>query len=337
MATGMGQFLNAIKRTEKRDYATTEATQNGVTPFGMYGMLVENWEQWSSMAGIGGADRLDPAAQDYVAGHMADRLFRRYGSWDLVGAAWYAGAQAADAAAQSGLNVKFFKTEEVQQWLGEFQENFEASAGAPVPHAAAAWINPAGAPKGWLMPVAGDNEWSRGSWMPNTHNHRGRTHAAIDLYAKTGTPIVAPVGGKVLKVGVGGELGGNTVTVLGDDGLTYYFAHMSDRAVVNVGQKVKPGAHLGFVGNTGSARTTKPHLHFSIKRNGVPVNPSTYLEGSKNAGNYYAPDHAAHEVQQRPKPSQKLSALLQSVSNNVAGGQRIDYRTAGNEEQEVMT
>lgn len=330
----LGQFLNAVKATEKRDYAQTDPSENGVTPFGMYGMLVENWEQWSSMAGIGGSDRLDPAAQDYVAGHMANRLFRRYGSWDLVGAAWYSGAQAADAAAQSGLGVKFFKTPQVTEWLGRFQQAFEESEGAPVPRSAAAWINPAGSPKGWLSPVAGQNEWSRGSFM-DKHTKGDRSHHAIDVYAKKGTPIVAPVGGKVMSTKTGGKLGGNTVRIQGDDGQVYYFAHMDSKAVVNVGDRIKPGAHLGFVGNSGSAKGTKPHLHFSIKRNGVAIHPGNYLEGAKNAGNYYAPQEAGFQAEQSTKPSQKLSALLESVSNTVSGGERVDYRTIGAEEDEM--
>lgn len=323
----LGQFLEAIRKTEERPYDMTGPTENNATPFGTYGILVENWEAWSSMAGLGGADRLDPDAQDFVAGFMANNLFRRYGSWDLVGAAWYAGQDAADAAATSGKGAKWFSTPEVQQWLTSYTENFEASANAPVPKAATKWINPAGSPKGWLMPVAGSSEWSRGSFMAK-HTKGDRSHYAIDVYSKRGTPIVAPVGGKVLSTKVG-KLGGNTVRMMGDDGLVYYFAHMDSAATVKQGERVKPGAHLGFVGNSGSAKGTKPHLHFSIKRNGVAVHPGNYLDGAKNAGNYYAPQDATHDVEQPAPVADKMNGLLQSVSNQVSGGDRVDYRELG--------
>ena len=290
----------------------------------------ENWEPWSAGAGLNGANPSDPAAQDSVAAYWAQKLFQRYGDWDMVAAAWFAGAKQTDDAARSGEGVGYFKNEKTREFIAKYTESKENEnvSRATLPGAARQWINPNGAPRGWLSPVAGASEYSQGSWMPNTTNHRGRTHAAIDVYAAKGAPIVAPVGGKVLSTKKS-TLGGYTVRVQGTDGLTYYFAHMNEAAVVRPGEQISAGAHLGFVGNSGSARNTKPHIHFSIKKGNTPVNPYTYLEGSKNAGNYYDPEKADHAAGEPEPISTKYTNMLNVISNRVAGGQRTDYRNMG--------
>jgi murein DD-endopeptidase MepM/ murein hydrolase activator NlpD len=67
------------------------------------------------------------------------------------------------------------------------------------------------------------------------------------------------------------ELGGNTVHLTGVDGNGYYYAHMDSWA--SVGQVTK-GTVIGYVGDTGNARFSTPHLHFEIHPgNGAAVNP----------------------------------------------------------------
>ena len=129
----------------------------------------------------------------------------------------------------------------------------------------------------WIFPVIGATQWSGGSWMPNTQTHRGRTHPAIDIYATRGQSIVAPVSGTVRSVGTG-SIGGNWIRITGNDGLDYYFAHMDQPSTLVKGQTVGPGSQIGVVGNTGSASSTKPHVHFSVKKNGVMVNPIKMLQ-----------------------------------------------------------
>ena len=128
----------------------------------------------------------------------------------------------------------------------------------------------------WMFPVIGANKWSPGSWMPNTQTHRGRTHAAIDIYADRGASIISPVSGHVRLAGEG-NIGGNWVQILGDDGVVYYFAHMMSPTELSKGQKVNAGTVIGYVGNTGSASRTSPHVHFSMKRDGKAINPTSYL------------------------------------------------------------
>ena len=130
----------------------------------------------------------------------------------------------------------------------------------------------------WTFPVIGKTEWSGGSWMPNTMTHRGRSHAAVDIYGTRGQSIVSPVSGKIKALG-SSSIGGNWVQVEGNDGNVYYFAHMDQRASVKRGQVISGGQLLGVVGNSGSATSTRPHLHFSVKRDGKAISPVAMLQG----------------------------------------------------------
>lgn len=92
-------------------------------------------------------------------------------------------------------------------------------------------------------------------------------HQGIDVSAPTGTPIYAPVGGRVIAAYPDGEVSGygNVVTIRsGDIGLL--FAHMSTMAV-RAGETVTPGQLVGRVGSTnseGGFHTSGPHLHFEV-------------------------------------------------------------------------
>lgn len=192
----------------------------------------------------------------------------------------------------------------------------------------------------WAFPVAGANDWNRGSWMPDTLTHRGRTHAAIDVYAKRGSAVVAPVAGVVIAVGIDTAVGGNWVQYRGDDGITYYFAHMDRPSGVRKGQRVSAKSYLGAVGNSGSASSTSPHLHFSMKFRGQPVNPVNWFErGTQLDPAQY--DHFQYDdafnasatdpffvggpgsTQPETAPIRDTVAqMLEAISNSVAGGQR---------------
>jgi hypothetical protein len=103
-----------------------------------------------------------------------------------------------------------------------------------------------------------------------------RAHKGIDIFAPRGTPVVAAAPGVVTRVGEIG-IGGNVVWVHDRDGNNLYYAHL-DRWIVSEGARVDVGDTLGFVGNTGNARTTPPHLHFGVYRPGEgPVNPYWFV------------------------------------------------------------
>lgn len=92
----------------------------------------------------------------------------------------------------------------------------------------------------------------------------GRLHEGQDIFAPKGTPVYSATEGIVTRIGEG-ELGGLYVFVLGPGGRRYYYAHLEAYAKdLNEGDLVTPETLIGYVGNTGNARTTPPHLHFGI-------------------------------------------------------------------------
>lgn len=122
---------------------------------------------------------------------------------------------------------------------------------------------------GWLCPVQGANSFID-SWMAPRAG--GRWHQGVDIMSPRGTPVVLPVGGRV-EFYTGG-IGGLTFSLNGDDGNYYYGAHMDAYAGLAPGW-YPAGTLVGYVGETGDARGTAPHLHFEIHLGGYgnAVNP----------------------------------------------------------------
>ena len=90
-----------------------------------------------------------------------------------------------------------------------------------------------------------------------------RTHEGVDIFAPRGTAVVAAADG-FISGSTTNRLGGNVVWLWAPGrGLSLYYAHL-DRHAVSPGDRVRTGDLLGYVGNTGNARTTAPHLHFGI-------------------------------------------------------------------------
>jgi murein DD-endopeptidase MepM/ murein hydrolase activator NlpD len=103
-------------------------------------------------------------------------------------------------------------------------------------------------------------------------------HPGLDITAPYGTPIVAAHSGTVTRVSVGTyDTGyGNNVWLSNGDGIESHYAHMS-AVNVSAGQRVVGGQTIvGWIGMTG--RTTGPHVHFEIRRNGTMVNPLGYIQ-----------------------------------------------------------
>jgi murein DD-endopeptidase MepM/ murein hydrolase activator NlpD len=105
----------------------------------------------------------------------------------------------------------------------------------------------------------------------------GRRHEGIDIFAKRGTPVLSSTEGIVLRVGTN-RLGGQVVWVLGPGGQRHYYAHLDRYGDVRAGMRVRPGSILGYVGNTGNAATTPPHLHYGIYTAGGAINPYSLLQ-----------------------------------------------------------
>lgn len=112
----------------------------------------------------------------------------------------------------------------------------------------------------------------------------GRSHAGVDIMAPRGTPVRAAAVGTVWRAGESCN-GGISVTVLGDDGTRYFYAHLDALAPgLEPRQRVGVDTVLGFVGNTGNAAATAPHLHFEVApavpgegRSWTPVDPLPLL------------------------------------------------------------
>lgn len=120
----------------------------------------------------------------------------------------------------------------------------------------------AAAPASLPVPVHGVTRAAlRDSW--GAPRRGGRRHEGIDIFAKRGTPIVSPVAGLVLSVGRN-ALGGNFVTILGPGLQVHYFAHLDGFGPFVPGDAVREGDIVGYVGDTGNARGTPPHLHYGI-------------------------------------------------------------------------
>jgi murein DD-endopeptidase MepM/ murein hydrolase activator NlpD len=105
----------------------------------------------------------------------------------------------------------------------------------------------------------------------------GRSHEGQDIFAPKGTPIFSATSGYVVKIG-DDNLGGHTVSVVGDGGRKYYYAHLDSYAAnLEVGDYVTRNTVLGYVGSTGNADGTPPHLHFGVYTTTGAVNPLPLL------------------------------------------------------------
>ena len=114
-----------------------------------------------------------------------------------------------------------------------------------------------------LMPVEGVR-LSQVSDTWGAARSEGRTHEGTDIFAPEGTQVYSATPGYVYRIGTN-PYGGNVVTVVGGAGVRYYYAHLSAfNENLQEGQYVTPETVLGYVGDTGNARATPPHLHFGV-------------------------------------------------------------------------
>lgn len=126
---------------------------------------------------------------------------------------------------------------------------------------------------GWVCPVAGPTSFADTWGAPRSG---GRTHRGVDMFAEAGTPVVTPVAGNLEHFHDG--LGGRSFRLWGTDGNYYFGTHLSGYGALS--GEVEAGVVAGYVGASGNASGTSPHLHFEIhpgRRPGsprAPVNPT---------------------------------------------------------------
>lgn len=107
----------------------------------------------------------------------------------------------------------------------------------------------------------------------------GRRHQGIDIFAPRGREVLSTTPGIVVTVGHR-PLGGRIVRVLGPGGQWHYYAHLERFGPVREGQVILRGGLIGYVGDSGNARGTPPHLHYGIYRfQGGALNPYPRLAG----------------------------------------------------------
>ncbi len=118
---------------------------------------------------------------------------------------------------------------------------------------------------GFVFPVADPHTFSSTFGAPRSG---GRSHQGADIFAPMGTPLLASERGIIDNMGTG-TLGGIKLWVIGESGTQYYYAHLIDYAEgITDGTLVEAGEVIGYVGNTGNAISTPPHLHYEIHPDG---------------------------------------------------------------------
>jgi len=124
-----------------------------------------------------------------------------------------------------------------------------------------------------------------------------KMHEGIDFTASIGTPIYATGDGVVTESEYNKGGYGNSIKISHGYGYETFYAHLS-RIKARVGQKVKRGEVIGFVGNTG--KSTAPHLHYEVRLRGKPVNPIYYFFNDITTKEY------ADMIELSSKPSQTM-------------------------------
>jgi murein DD-endopeptidase MepM/ murein hydrolase activator NlpD len=133
---------------------------------------------------------------------------------------------------------------------------------------------------GFVFPVAGETNFIDSFGFPRmTGTPYEHWHEGTDIFTPAGTELVACERGVITRMGTN-VLGGITLWLRGESGVSYYYAHLSGFAPgITTGMVVEASTVVGYAGNTGNAATTPPHLHFEVHpRNSPAVNPFPLLD-----------------------------------------------------------
>ena len=157
------------------------------------------------------------------------------------------------------------------------------------------------------FPVGGKATFGDDWWYPRFGPAPGqvRLHEGTDIFAPYGTPARAPADGTLRQTF--NALGGLSAYVVQADGTYFYLAHLARYEAGQVtGQRVKAGDVVGYVGDSGNARGSSPHIHFEVHpRGGGPVNPKPWLDAAVRDALAAVPAviaEAAPRLATRPKP-----------------------------------
>lgn len=153
----------------------------------------------------------------------------------------------------------------------------------------------------FAFPVEGHGPTSILSFFGAARDGGRRQHHGVDVFARRGTPVLASVDGRASRIRTT-RLGGKVVWIRDSfREASIYYAHL-DSQHVSDGDLVKQGDTIGFVGNTGNARTTPPHLHYGIYRRGQgPIDPFPLLAPARRRQPETTADAALLGTQVRPR------------------------------------
>ena len=179
----------------------------------------------------------------------------------------------------------------------------------------------------YAFPVSGATNSNIQSFWGAQRAGGKRSHEGNDVFTARGTPVIAVTDGRISSTGNKG-LGGKQVW-LRDDllGNSLYYAHL-DSIAVSSGKSVKVGDTLGFVGNTGNARTTSPHLHFGIyKGYKGAIDPLPYIkmrdipsDGIPVGARFGITKNNSNEIRIGPdKKFQKVNSLKKNDTLSILG------------------
>ena len=155
------------------------------------------------------------------------------------------------------------------------------------------------------FPVRGLATYTHDWWFPR-YGPGWRLHEGTDIFAAIGTEVVSPISGTVKLAH--NKLGGTSAWVVADDGTYVYLTHLSGyRDGLMTGMRVESGEVVGYVGNSGNASTTPPHLHIEFHPGGGPaVDPKPILDQMLKDGLARASAAVAAQDAARPPAVQML-------------------------------
>jgi murein DD-endopeptidase MepM/ murein hydrolase activator NlpD len=128
------------------------------------------------------------------------------------------------------------------------------------------------------FPVAGlawwGDDWHAPRCCPFAHLHQG-----LDIFAPFGTPLVAAADGYISQKVNSPAASGLGLEITDARGIQYFYAHLSAfEPGIQAGTRVEVGQVIGYVGASGNARGTLPHLHFERQPDGVPAPPKPWVD-----------------------------------------------------------